>query len=41
MLDYQSIKVIASRADKELERLDMAVLNAGIVMASFQESKYG
>lgn len=41
MLDYESIKNFASRVDKELERLDMAVLNAGVVMASFQESKYG
>jgi NAD(P)-dependent dehydrogenase (short-subunit alcohol dehydrogenase family) len=41
MLDYESVQAFAARADKELERLDIAVLNAGVVMGSHQLSKYG
>lgn len=41
MLDYTSIKTFVERADKDLERLDIAVLNAGVVMASYQQSAYG
>lgn len=41
MLDYATIKSFAERANKELESLDVAVLNAGVVMASHKESQYG
>ncbi|KAK5116049.1 hypothetical protein LTR85_009331 [Meristemomyces frigidus] len=41
MLDYESIKAFAARVDTEVERLDIAVLNAGIVMATYQQSSYG
>jgi NAD(P)-dependent dehydrogenase (short-subunit alcohol dehydrogenase family) len=41
MLDYASIKAFAKRVDNELDRLDYAVLNAGIVMATHQNSAYG
>ncbi|KAK4548089.1 hypothetical protein LTR36_010809 [Oleoguttula mirabilis] len=41
MLDYGSIKAFAARVDEEVERLDIAVLNAGIFMATFQKSSYG
>ena len=41
MMDYSSIKAFADRASKDLERLDVAILNAGIVMATYKESSYG
>ena len=41
MMDYASIKAFADRATKELERLDIACLNAGVVMQSYKESPYG
>ena len=40
MLDYASIKAFAEQATK-LERLDIAVLNAGVVMSTYKESSYG
>ncbi|KAH9815349.1 Short-chain dehydrogenase/reductase SDR [Teratosphaeria destructans] len=41
MLDYESIKAFAARAERELERLDIAVLNAGILAARYEQSTYG
>lgn len=41
MLDYDSIKAFAKRAESQLERLDIAVLNAGVMKNSFGTSKYG
>lgn len=41
MLDYESLKSFADRASKELEHLDIVVLNAGVLMASYQQSSYG
>lgn len=40
MMDYGSIKAFAERAEK-LDRLDIAVLNAGVMKNSFGSSKYG
>ncbi|KAI7177255.1 hypothetical protein KC343_g13190, partial [Hortaea werneckii] len=41
MLDYESIKTFADRARSELERLDVAVLNAGAMFATAEYSIYG
>uniref|UniRef100_A0A8H7NMP2 Uncharacterized protein n=1 Tax=Bionectria ochroleuca TaxID=29856 RepID=A0A8H7NMP2_BIOOC len=41
MLDYDSIQAFASRVDKEVDRLEYVVLNAGISPHEFRESKYG
>jgi NAD(P)-dependent dehydrogenase (short-subunit alcohol dehydrogenase family) len=41
MLDYNTIKAFADRANEELERLDIAVLNAGLAKIEFQQSQYG
>ena len=41
MLDYASIKAFADRANRDLDRIDVACLNAGVVMQSFKESPYG
>lgn len=41
MLDYATIKSFVDRANRELPTLDVAVLNAGVVMASHKESQYG
>lgn len=41
MLDYTSIKSFANRATRELERIDIACLNAGVVMESYKEGPYG
>jgi len=41
MDSYDSIKTFADRVNKELERLDGAVLNAGLMMTKFKESAYG
>jgi NAD(P)-dependent dehydrogenase (short-subunit alcohol dehydrogenase family) len=41
MLDYGSIKAFVDRVNDELTRLDYAILNAGIVMATYQTSSYG
>jgi len=41
MLDYDSIRAFAARVDKELYQMDIAVLNAGIVMATYQQPAYG
>ncbi|CAH0044932.1 unnamed protein product [Clonostachys solani] len=41
MLDYDSIQAFASRVNKEVDRLEYVVLNAGISPHEFRESKYG
>ena len=41
MLNYTSIKAFAARATNELEHLDFAVLNAGIIAGSHSLSTYG
>lgn len=41
MLDYDSIQAFARRADTQLESLDVAVLNAGVMFASAEQSAYG
>lgn len=41
MMDYPSIKAFAKRAETQLERLDIAVLNAGVMKPNFGTSKYG
>jgi NAD(P)-dependent dehydrogenase (short-subunit alcohol dehydrogenase family) len=41
MMDYDSIKAFADRATRELERLDIACLNAGVAMIDFKQSQYG
>lgn len=41
MLDYGSIQAFAKRCDNELDRLDIAVLNAGVFMSEYQASQYG
>ncbi|KAK0257171.1 hypothetical protein B0A54_09875 [Friedmanniomyces endolithicus] len=41
MLSYPSIQAFASRANKEIQRLDYAILNAGVVSASYAPSDYG
>ncbi|KAI7230764.1 hypothetical protein KC330_g6768 [Hortaea werneckii] len=41
MLDSESIKTFANRARSELERLDVAVLNAGAMFATAEFSIYG
>ena len=41
MMDYDSIKAFAKRAETQLERLDIAVLNAGVMKNKFGTSKYG
>lgn len=41
MLDYDSIKAFAKRCDDELDRLDIAVLNAGVFSATYKQSRYG
>lgn len=41
MLDYDSIKAFASRAGNQPPSLDYAILNAGVVMATYQPSHYG
>ena len=41
MLDYSSVKAFAKRAETQLDRLDTAILNAGVVKLRFQSSKYG
>ncbi|KAI7542646.1 hypothetical protein KC331_g7853 [Hortaea werneckii] len=41
MLDYESIKTFADRVRSELERLDVAVLNAGAMFATAEYSIYG
>ncbi|KAF2167970.1 hypothetical protein M409DRAFT_53908 [Zasmidium cellare ATCC 36951] len=41
MLDYESIKEFARRAEEEIERLDIAILNAGVVKAKHEASRYG
>lgn len=39
--DYSSIEAFGKRADAELETLDIAVLNAGVHNAKFEQSRYG
>lgn len=41
MLDYDSIKAFGQRCNDELDRLDIAVLNAGVFSAAYKQSKYG
>lgn len=41
MISYDSIKSFARRVSDELERLDIVVLNAGVHMVKYEESKYG
>ncbi|PNS16924.1 hypothetical protein CAC42_4888 [Sphaceloma murrayae] len=41
MLDYESIKAFAGRVERELERLDVAVLNAGVFSAKPEVGRYG
>jgi len=41
MDSFDSVKAFAERADKELDHLDVALLNAGLVMRSFQQSPEG
>lgn len=41
MMDYGSIQEFANRTTRELERLDIAVLNAGVAMIDFKQSQYG
>ena len=41
MLDYTSIKSFSDRATRELERIDIACLNAGVVMESYNKGPYG
>ena len=41
MLDYTTIKSFVDRANTDLPTVDIAVLNAGVVMASHKESQYG
>ena len=41
MQDYSTIKAFAGRASRELERLDIAVLNAGLAKLEFKQSQYG
>ncbi|EMC96839.1 hypothetical protein BAUCODRAFT_34238 [Baudoinia panamericana UAMH 10762] len=41
MLSYNGIQAFANRTKTELDRLDIVVLNAGVVMATYQVSDYG
>ncbi|KAI9879417.1 MAG: hypothetical protein M1830_008548 [Pleopsidium flavum] len=41
MDSFASVKTFAERVDKELEHLDVALLNAGLVMRAFQQSPEG
>jgi NAD(P)-dependent dehydrogenase (short-subunit alcohol dehydrogenase family) len=41
MMDYESIKAFAKKVDTELDRLDAACLNAGLLAMPRQESQYG
>lgn len=41
MMDYSSIKAFATRAQTQLERVDIAVLNAGVSKQNFTASQYG
>lgn len=41
MLNYDSIRAFAARADKELEHLHIAVLNAGVSRVVYEKSAYG
>ncbi|GAB1203800.1 hypothetical protein APSETT445_002440 [Aspergillus pseudonomiae] len=41
MLDYTTIEAFASRVNREVDRLDYVVLNAGISPHAYKESAYG
>jgi NAD(P)-dependent dehydrogenase (short-subunit alcohol dehydrogenase family) len=41
MLDYDTIKTFADRVSKELDHLDIAVLNAGCIKIKYTEAQYG
>ena len=40
MNSYDSIRQFADRASKELEHLDIVILNAGVYMATYEQSPY-
>ncbi|KAK3671573.1 hypothetical protein LTR78_008495 [Recurvomyces mirabilis] len=41
MLDYGSVQAFAERASSDLDRLDVVVLNAGVLMSKFEKSAHG
>ncbi|KAK4554091.1 hypothetical protein LTR86_008932 [Recurvomyces mirabilis] len=41
MLDYGSVQAFAERASRDLHRLDVVVLNAGVLKTKFEKSAYG
>lgn len=41
LLDYASIRAFAARVESELDRLDIAVLNAGVYSRQYAQSAYG
>ncbi|KAF2764368.1 NAD(P)-binding protein [Teratosphaeria nubilosa] len=41
MLDYESVRAFAAKAERELERLDIAVMNAGVLAGRYEQSAYG
>lgn len=41
MLDYNSVRAFASRANNDLEHLDIAILNAGALFPKFETTPYG
>ena len=41
MADFDSIKAFVERLDSTVEKLDVAILNAGVYNTSFAKSKYG
>ena len=41
MLDYDSILALAHKVNTELDHVDIAVLNAGLMAADYELTKYG
>ncbi|EMD00450.1 hypothetical protein BAUCODRAFT_80931 [Baudoinia panamericana UAMH 10762] len=41
MADYGSIKAFTNRVETELNHLDVAVLNAGVLLTKYEQSKHG
>lgn len=41
MMDYESLKAFAKRVEREMERLDVACLNAGVAQWEYVASQYG
>lgn len=41
MLDYTTIKAFADKANRELDHLDVAILNAGVIAIQHEKSSYG